>query len=69
MTGSRSISKTGTSTDNSAEKYRLDAALEAGLEETFPGFDAVNVTPPAPSKGDQHIARRDRGFGTARLQC
>ncbi|MBX9646361.1 MAG: hypothetical protein K2X57_04810 [Xanthobacteraceae bacterium] len=59
MTRSRSVSKTGTSTENSAEKRRLDDALEEGLEETFPGSDAVNVTQPAPSKGDQHIKRRD----------
>ena len=43
----------------SAEKRRLDEALEEGLEETFPGSDAVNVTQPAPSKGDHHIKRRD----------
>ncbi|MBR1213755.1 hypothetical protein [Bradyrhizobium sp. JYMT SZCCT0180] len=43
----------------SAEKRRLDEALEVGLEETFPGSDAVNVTQPAPSKGDHHIKRRD----------
>jgi hypothetical protein len=28
----------------SAEKRRLDDALEEGLEETFPGSDPVNVT-------------------------
>jgi hypothetical protein len=28
------------------------------LEETFPGSDPVNVTQPAPSKGDRHIKRR-----------
>ena len=43
----------------SAEKRRLEEALEEGLEETFPGSDAVNVTQPAPSKGDHHIKRRD----------
>jgi hypothetical protein len=42
-----------------AEKRRLDEALEEGLEETFPGSDPVNVTQPAPSKGDRHIKRRD----------
>ena len=36
----------------SAEKRRLDEALEEGLEETFPGSDPVNVTQPPPSKGD-----------------
>jgi hypothetical protein len=42
-----------------AEKRRLDDALEEGLEETFPGSDPVNVTQPAPSKGDHHIKRKD----------
>ena len=41
------------------EKRKLDAALEEGLEETFPGSDPVNVTQPAPSKADQHIKRKD----------
>jgi hypothetical protein len=44
---------------NGAEKRRLDAALEEGLEETFPASDPVNVTQPAPSKGDHHIKRKD----------
>ena len=43
--------------DENAEKRRLDEALEEGLEETFPGSDPVNVTQPAPSKGDQHVKR------------
>ena len=42
-----------------AEKRRLDKALEEGLEETFPGSDPVNVTQPAPSKGDHHVKRSD----------
>ena len=54
MTGPRSHPKT---TDD-AEKRRLDAALEEGLEETFPGSDPVNVTQPPPSKGDHHVKRR-----------
>ena len=41
-----------------AEKRELDDALEEGLEETFPGSDPVNVTQPAPSKGDRHIRRK-----------
>lgn len=41
-----------------AEKRKLDDALEEGLEETFPGSDPVNVTQPAPSKGDHHIKRK-----------
>jgi hypothetical protein len=31
-----------------AERDRLEAALEAGLEATFPASDAVAVTRPAP---------------------
>jgi hypothetical protein len=42
-----------------SEKRRLDAALEEGLEETFPGSDPVNVTQPAPTKGDHHVKRND----------
>ena len=42
-----------------AEKRKLDAALDEGLEETFPGSDPVNVTQPAPSKADHHIKRKD----------
>ena len=41
----------------SAEKRRLDDALEEGLEETFPGSDPVNVIQPPPSKGDHHVKR------------
>jgi hypothetical protein len=47
--------------ENSAEreeKRRLDDALEEGLEETFPASDPVNVTQPAPSKGDRRVKRR-----------
>ena len=44
---------------NSAEKRRLDDALEEGLEETFPGSDPVNVIQPPPSKADHHVKRRD----------
>jgi hypothetical protein len=42
-----------------SEKRRLDEALEEGLEETFPGSDPVNVTQPAPSKGDLRVKRKD----------
>ena len=42
-----------------AEKRKLDQALDEGLEETFPASDPVNVTQPAPSKGDHHIKRKD----------
>jgi hypothetical protein len=44
---------------DSAEKRRLDDALDEGLEETFPGSDPVNVTQPPPSKADRHVKRRD----------
>jgi hypothetical protein len=46
------------SDEKAAEKRRLDQALEEGLEETFPGSDAVNVTQPAPSKGDHYVKRK-----------
>ena len=59
MTGPRSVSKAAKETEKAAEKRHLDDALEEGLEETFPGSDPVNVTQPAPSKGDHHIKRRD----------
>jgi hypothetical protein len=55
MTGQRSHSKDA----GSAEKRRLDQALEEGLEETFPASDPVNVTQPAPSKNDSHVKRKD----------
>ncbi len=42
-----------------AEKRRLDEALDEGLEETFPASDPVNVTQPAPSKGDHYVRRKD----------
>ena len=58
MSGKHSDPKTGSHGGNRTEKRRLDEALEEGLEETFPGSDAVNVTQPAPSKADQHIKRR-----------
>ena len=45
-------------TSDRAEKRELDDALEEGLEETFPASDPVNVTQPAPSKGDRHIRRK-----------
>ena len=54
MTGPRSAESV-----KSAEKRRLDEALEEGLEETFPASDPVNVTQPPPSKDDHHIKRKD----------
>ena len=59
MSAPRSVSKAASAAEKQAEKRRLDDALEEGLEETFPGSDPVNVTQPAPSKGDHHIKRRD----------
>jgi len=41
-----------------AERARLDAALDEGLEETFPASDPVNVTQP-PSKADHQVERKD----------
>ncbi|HLX17152.1 MAG TPA: hypothetical protein VKS24_18355 [Bradyrhizobium sp.] len=43
----------------SAEKRKLDEALEEGLEETFPGSDPVSITQPPPSKGDHKAKRKD----------
>jgi hypothetical protein len=40
------------------EKRRLDAALDEGLEETFPASDPVSVTQPPPSKGDLRVKRK-----------
>jgi len=45
--------------ENREEKRLLDDALEEGLEETFPASDPVNVTQPPPSRGDQHVKRRN----------
>jgi len=59
MTGPRKVSSTDAGSQDRAEKRRLDAALEEGLEETFPASDPVNVTQPPPSKGDHHVKRRD----------
>jgi hypothetical protein len=59
MTGPDRHPKPARESREDAEKRRLDEALEEGLEETFPGSDPVNVTQPAPSKGDHHIKRRD----------
>jgi hypothetical protein len=58
MTGSRSDPKPAKHPKDS-EKRQLEQALDEGLEETFPGSDPVNVTQPAPSKGDHHVKRTD----------
>ena len=57
MSAPRSVSNAASIAEKQAEKRRLDDALEEGLEETFPGSDPVNVTQPAPSKGDRHVKR------------
>jgi hypothetical protein len=59
MSAPRSVSNAASIAEKQAEKRRLDDALEEGLEETFPGSDPVNVTQPAPSKGDRHVKRVD----------
>jgi hypothetical protein len=59
MTGPRKVSSIDASSQDRAEKRRLDEALEEGLEETFPGSDPVSVTQPAPSKEDHHVKRKD----------
>jgi hypothetical protein len=55
MTGSRA-KPTGV---DKAEKQRLEAALEEGLEETFPGSDPVSVTQPAPTEDKRRARRKD----------
>ena len=57
MTGPRTAANVDAGSADREEKRRLEAALEEGLEETFPASDPVNVTQPAPSKGDQHVKR------------
>jgi hypothetical protein len=59
MTGSRAkpVRSKPAEVKNS-KKAELDEALEEGLEETFPASDPVNVTQPAPSKGDHHVRRK-----------
>jgi hypothetical protein len=58
MTAPRTVPSPDAAKDH-AEKRRLDEALHEGLEETFPASDPVNVTQPAPSKGDHRVKRRD----------
>jgi len=55
MTGSGSDPKDA----RSAEKRRLDEALDVGLQETFPGSDPVSVIQPAPSKADRPARRKN----------
>jgi hypothetical protein len=56
MTGRIADRKPASKGQKSAEKRRLDDALEEGLEETFPG-----------SKGDHHVKRAGRRFGVRRV--
>ena len=57
MTGPRMTAPARNGLADREEKRRLDDALDEGLEETFPASDPVNVTQPAPSKGDHHVKR------------
>ena len=57
MTGPRVAAPVDAALADREEKRRLDDALEEGLKETFPASDPVNVTQPAPSKGDHHVKR------------
>jgi hypothetical protein len=62
MTRPRTVAPVETGSDREEKRQlddALDDALEEGLEETFPGSDPVNVTQPAPSKGDSHVKRRN----------
>lgn len=52
------MSGSGRKAAGKAEKDRLEAALEEGLQETFPASDPPNVTQPAPSKADRHVERK-----------
>lgn len=49
--------RAGPTPEEIKEKQDLEEALKEGLEETFPGSDPVNVTQPAPSRGDGHVKR------------
>ena len=59
MTGPRSVAPIETGSADREQKRRLDDVLEEGLKETFPASDPVNVTQPAPSKGDRKVKRVD----------
>jgi hypothetical protein len=36
-----------------AQRRRLEKSLEAGLEDSFPASDPINVTQPPPTVGDK----------------
>ena len=59
MTRPRIVAPVETGSADREEKRQLDEALAEGLKETFPASDPVNVTQPAPSKGDNHVKRRN----------
>ena len=39
--------------DDEAQKRRLEKSLEAGLEDSFPASDPINVTQPPPTVCDK----------------
>jgi hypothetical protein len=50
MSGSLSTPKGANKHPKGTEKRELEAALDEGLEETFPASDPVSITQPAPSR-------------------
>jgi hypothetical protein len=46
------INKIKKKKDYERERQRLERALEVGLRDTFPASDAVAVTEPAPTRGN-----------------
>jgi hypothetical protein len=65
MTGRIADRKPASKGQKSAEKRRLDDALEEGLEETFPGSDPVNASSRRLEGRAAHQARRPRRQGEA----
>jgi hypothetical protein len=59
MTRPRSRPKLAKEPSKGHRDEALEQALEEGLEETFPASDPVNVTQPAPSRGDKNVKRKD----------
>jgi hypothetical protein len=58
MTRPPTTSSHGKKPEEKPRDEGLEAALEEGLKETFPGSDPVNVIQPAPSKADGHLKRK-----------
>ena len=52
------MTRTAEKPADNAEKRRLEEALNAGLEGTFPASDPVSVTQPAPSDADSNDKRK-----------